>query len=80
MRKREAVDIFGGSIPDIAKALSISRQAIYQWQDDLSQDQADRVIGAALRCGKKIPLEYLSFDDLPATANQCDEAAPGKAA
>lgn len=54
MKKNEAVEIFG-SVRALANALGITKQAIYQWHFDLPQDQADRVIGAAIRLGKEVP-------------------------
>lgn len=51
MRKEDAIEIFGSPV-DLAKALGVTRQAIYQWPDKLGMDQADRVIGAAVRLGK----------------------------
>ena len=46
--KTQAKNIFG-SILNIANALGISRIAIYQWDEVLSQRQADEVTGAAVR-------------------------------
>lgn len=54
MTKKDAIDLFG-SVQVLAAALGITRQAIYQWPNDLPQDQADRIRGAAMRCGKVIP-------------------------
>jgi hypothetical protein len=51
MTKQEAISIFGG-VPGLAKAIGTTRQAIYQWSDDLDQAKTDRVTGAALRLGK----------------------------
>lgn len=51
MKKSQAVTLFG-SVGDLAKALGITPQAIYQWPDDLPQRTADEVIGAAVRLGK----------------------------
>lgn len=51
MTKSEAIQLFT-SVPALAHALGISRQAIYKWPDPLPQEQADRVIGAAIRTGR----------------------------
>ena len=51
MTKREAIGMFG-TASDLARALRITPQAIYQWPDQLQQEQIDRVIGAAIRLGK----------------------------
>lgn len=53
MKKHEAIALFG-TTRELAAALGITRHAIYQWPDDLPQDQADRVIGAAVRLRKSI--------------------------
>jgi hypothetical protein len=51
MTKQDAISIFGG-VPALAEAVGTTRQAIYQWKDDLDQAKTDRVIGAAIRLGK----------------------------
>lgn len=48
MNKASAIELFG-SVTDLAVALGITRQAIYQWPDELAQDQQDRIVGAAIR-------------------------------
>jgi hypothetical protein len=50
MTKSEAIAIFG-SVGALASALGITRQAVYQWEEDLPQERRDRVIGAAVRLG-----------------------------
>lgn len=56
MTKTEALKIFGDTQPEavkqLASALSISRQAIYQWPEELPQETVDRVVGAAVRLKK----------------------------
>lgn len=54
MDKSTAIQIFG-SASELARALGITRQAVYQWREHLSQEQVDRVIGAAIRTGHPIP-------------------------
>lgn len=66
MTKKDAIRIFGGSVPRLAKALSVTRQAIYMWPDDLSQKRKDEVIGAALRTG------YLTPEDIPPSVNSAN--------
>lgn len=51
MTKQQAISYFG-SAAKLARALGISTAAVSQWPDEISQAQADRVIGAALRLGK----------------------------
>lgn len=50
MKTSYAIELFGG-VKALADALGITRQAIYQWPEDLPQEQADRINGAALRLG-----------------------------
>jgi hypothetical protein len=47
--KQEAIQIFGGSMRAVGDALGISRQAVYQWPEELPQDTSDRLLGAAIR-------------------------------
>lgn len=54
MRKKEAIRMFGASAADLARALGISPQAVYQWPEMLTLEQSDRVNGAALRLGKLV--------------------------
>lgn len=51
MTKLEAITLFT-SVTKLARVLGVTRQAIYKWPDDLSQDQVDRVTGAAYRTGR----------------------------
>ena len=51
MTKQEAITLFNG-VPGLANAIGTTRQAIYQWPDDLDQAKTDRVTGAAFRLGK----------------------------
>lgn len=50
MSKDQAIKLFG-QVKDLANALGVTRQAIYQWPDELPQHQIDRINGAALRVG-----------------------------
>ena len=54
MNKSDAITIFG-SAPKLAAALGITRQAVYQWPDNLDQRLTDEIIGAALRLGLMRP-------------------------
>lgn len=56
MRKSEAIQIFDSGAA-LARAVGLSRGRISQWPDELTQKQADLVIGAALRLGKTLPPE-----------------------
>jgi DNA-binding transcriptional regulator Cro len=49
--KTQAIEVFGG-VPNLAAALDVSRQAIYQWPETLDQKTVDRVVGAAVRLGR----------------------------
>lgn len=51
MTKREAIQLFGGKGAALARAIGVTPSAVYQWGEALSQEQSDRVRGAALRLG-----------------------------
>lgn len=51
MTKKEAAAIFGGKYTQLAAALGITSGAVSQWADELTREQEDRVIGAAVRLG-----------------------------
>lgn len=55
MKKEDAISAFG-SVLELSKALSITRQAVYQWPTELPQPISDRVRGAAARLGKQLPV------------------------
>lgn len=52
MNKKEAAALFGGRYAQLAEALGITSSAISQWPDELTREQEDRVIGAAVRLGR----------------------------
>ena len=52
MTKSQAISLFG-SISLLCAALKISRQAVHQWPELLTQKTADRVRGAKVRLGGK---------------------------
>ncbi len=54
MKKTDAIKAFG-SPKKLAKALGLSRQGLWVWPEDLRQDQADRIRGAAIRLGLEVP-------------------------
>jgi len=51
MTKHDAISLFK-SRRELAKTLGISRAAISQWPEVLSQRLTDEVIGAAIRTGR----------------------------
>lgn len=51
MLKSQAITLFGGA-PQLAEALGVTRQRIYQMPKKLRPFEVDRVVGAALRLGK----------------------------
>jgi UTP--glucose-1-phosphate uridylyltransferase len=51
MTKHEAKALFGGTDAKLADALGLTRSAVTQWRDPLTQEQVDRVTGAAVRMG-----------------------------
>lgn len=50
--KAQAADLFGGTLTSLARALGITKQAINNWPDQLSDRQTNEVIGAALMQGR----------------------------
>lgn len=50
MKKKDAISLFGSGAA-LARALGLSRGRIAQWENDLTEDQANRVIGVAVRKG-----------------------------
>ena len=51
MTKNDAIDLFGTPLK-LSCALNITRQAVYQWPDELPTRLADEITGAALRLKK----------------------------
>lgn len=49
MKKTEAIELLGGTVPSAAKALGVSYQAVNKWPDELPQRISDRVLGAYTR-------------------------------
>jgi UTP--glucose-1-phosphate uridylyltransferase len=60
MKKSEACKLLGGNQTKLGKILGRGKSAISQWPDELTEDQTNLVIGAAIRRGIKIPKEFLS--------------------
>jgi hypothetical protein len=63
MQKNTAIKLFGG-LGGLRKALTrcgkpISPQAIYYWDDPLTQNLSDEIIGAAIRLRVSVPREVL---------------------
>ena len=59
MTKKEAIKIFGGKSYLLANALGKSKGAISMWPENLTNDQINLVIGAAVRSGREIPKNIL---------------------
>jgi DNA-binding XRE family transcriptional regulator len=55
MTKKQAIQIFGKTQVDLAKALGKTKSAIGQWSDELNQDQIRLVLGEAFLQGKPVP-------------------------
>lgn len=49
MTKQAAIALLGGDIPTAARAIGVTRQAIYQWPERLTPLLRDRVIAARWR-------------------------------
>jgi len=56
MKKKDAIKLFGSTLTDLGKALGgKSKSAISQWPDEITNDQKNMVIGAAVRKVIKVP-------------------------
>ena len=60
MRKTDAIKIFG-SASELARAIGISPQAVYQWPDELSRALEDRVLAATHRAVTRSELRRAIF-------------------
>ena len=49
MRKSEAIELLGGTVPAAAEAIGVTYQAVDKWPDPLPQRIADRVQAALWR-------------------------------
>lgn len=49
MRKTEAIELLGGSIPAAAEAIGVTYQAVDKWPDELPSRISDRVEAALWR-------------------------------
>ena len=58
MKKHEAVRIFGETQTQLGEAVGLTRSRISQWPDVLSPPQVDRVLGAAMRLGLRVPTKF----------------------
>lgn len=59
MRKSDAIELFGGLQKNVADGIGVTPSAISQWPDELDQATADRILGAAVRLGLKVPAHML---------------------
>lgn len=70
MNKQAAINFLGGSARKAAGVLGISVQAVYDWPDPLSPRIVDRILGACLRQGIKVPAELLAKPVPQGAANE----------
>lgn len=49
MKKSQAIELLGGTVPKAAEALGVTYQAVDKWPDDLPLRISDRVLGAYTR-------------------------------
>ena len=61
MDKKQAIDLLGGTVADVAKAIGVNSQAISQWPEHLPPRLADRVLAACLRSGIEVPAALISL-------------------
>lgn len=55
MKKSEAKELLGGTLTRMGAAINRGKSALSQWPDDLTDDQINLVVGAAVRKGVRIP-------------------------
>lgn len=55
MTKTEAINLFGKTAMPLAKAMGVTKAAIGNWPEELTQNLEDRVIGAYVRNRGKVP-------------------------
>lgn len=67
MLKANAIELLGGSVADVAKAVGVSPQAVSQWPDDLPPRIEDRILAALAR--KHLPPELIGTPGAPAVAD-----------
>lgn len=73
MTKSEAIAMFGTQA-DLARAVGVTRSYVSQWSEELRPEIADRVLGAAVRLGKLVPVLA------PPPAANSDVQSPGQQA
>jgi len=71
MRKRDVIQLFGGSTAAAARELDITPSAISQWPDDLPPTIRDRVLAAwtrkyLVRCLPRVLRQQAAANDAPA--------------
>jgi hypothetical protein len=57
MRKSEAIELLGGSIPAAAEAVGVTYQAIDKWPEELTRKLIDRVQAALWRRANAKPVK-----------------------
>ena len=68
MLKANAIELLGGTVADVAKAVGVSPQAVSQWPDDLPPRIEDRILAALAR--KHLPPDLIGQEGAPAAATQ----------
>lgn len=68
LTKNQAIEAFGGA-SNLAKALQLTRQAIFYWPDELDLERHDRVVGAAHRLNIELPEQLNSTNNSGAEAS-----------
>ena len=65
MKKSDAKELFGGRYVRMAEKLTISKQALSEWPEELTIRQRNEIVGAAVMSGRikgaRLP-EYLKED------------------
>ncbi len=69
VQKQDAIALFG-NVMKTAAALGITHPSVSQWPDPLPLHIADRVRGAAVRLGKRLPKRLRGRPEQGATATE----------
>ncbi len=75
MKKTIAIEIFGSGA-SLARAVGLTRGAVWLWPEDLTTRQQDEVIGAAIRLNKISPEKAKELINDERERNERSQGAP----
>jgi hypothetical protein len=68
VKKTKALEMLGGTVTSVAKAVRLTASAVSQWPDELTPAIEDRVLAALAR--KHLPAELTGIDADPSIPTQ----------